>query len=108
MRQTGAARTAEVKEPSAFCQLARQLARVGRDFRSRGWALGTSGNFSAVVSVEPLRLAITQTGIDKQALREGQVILVDDEARTLNGPGRPSEETTLHLTIVRVKRAGAV
>ena len=48
-------RTAEAKELSAFCRLARQLARVVRDFRSRGWALGTSGNFSTVVSVEPFR-----------------------------------------------------
>ena len=108
MLQTSAARTAEAKELSAFCQLARQLARVGRDFRSRGWALGTSGNFSAVVSVEPFRLAITQTGIDKQALTEREIILVDENGRTVNGPGRPSEEVTLHLTIVRVKRAGAV
>jgi methylthioribulose-1-phosphate dehydratase len=108
MRQTSATRTAEAKEPSAFCQLARQLARAGRDFRNRGWALGTSGNFSAVVSVEPFRLAITQTGIDKQALTEREVILVDDQGRSLNGLRRPSEETALHLTIVRVKRAGAV
>jgi len=55
MLQRNAARTAEAKELSAFCRLARQLARVVRDFRSRGWALGTSGNFSTVVSVEPFR-----------------------------------------------------
>ena len=35
------------------------LAQIGRDFYRRGWVLGTSGNFSAVESRNPLRLLIT-------------------------------------------------
>ncbi len=102
------ATTAKSRRFSAHRQLARQLARVGRDFCTRGWVLGTSGNFSAVVTAEPLRLAITQTGVDKATLRPYQIIMVDGEGETLEGPGRPSEETALHLTIVRVRRVGAV
>ena len=81
---------------------------MGRDFHSRGWALGTSGNFSAVVSAEPLELAITRTGVDKAALTPRHVILVDREGRMIDGEGRPSEETPLHLTVVRAKGVGAV
>ena len=31
-----------------------RLADLGREFYRRGWALGTSGNFSAVIDREPL------------------------------------------------------
>ena len=50
------------------------LAELGRQFHHRGWVLGTSGNFSAVVSSEPLRLAITRTGVDKGALTAKQIV----------------------------------
>ena len=36
-----------------FSALASGLAEVGQGFYRRGWVLGTSGNFSAVVSREP-------------------------------------------------------
>ena len=35
----------------SFAELAAQLAEIGRQCYARGWALGTSGNFSAVVLV---------------------------------------------------------
>ncbi|MGH9448546.1 MAG: class II aldolase/adducin family protein, partial [Terriglobia bacterium] len=35
------------------------LCQTGRQFYDRGWVLGASGNFSAIVSRIPLRLAIT-------------------------------------------------
>ena len=47
----------------AFAEMAVRLADVGRQCYARGWALGTSGNFSAVVSRDPLRLAITTSGV---------------------------------------------
>ena len=52
-------------------QLSRRLVEIGREFYARGWVFGTSGNFSAVTQREPLRLAITSSGRDKGALREG-------------------------------------
>src|SRR6266849_13748 len=51
-----------------FAEAAACLAEIGKGFHARGWALGTSGNFSAVISREPLRLAITSTGLDKGSL----------------------------------------
>jgi methylthioribulose-1-phosphate dehydratase len=89
-------------------KLAGDLVSVGRDFYSRGWALGTSGNFSTVISRDPLRLAITSSGVDKAALSPDHILLIDDTGDVLEGSGRPSAETLLHLAIVRLLGAGAV
>jgi methylthioribulose-1-phosphate dehydratase len=91
-----------------FSALAASLAEVGRSFYSRGWALGTSGNFSAVVSREPLRLAITSTGLDKGALTPSHFLEIDAAGTVVRGDGKPSAEAQLHLTIVKVLNAGAV
>jgi methylthioribulose-1-phosphate dehydratase len=88
--------------------LAERIAELGRQAHRRGWALGTSGNFSAVVSREPLRLAITASGVDKGRLAPAQVLEIDGEGRAVRGRGRPSAETSLHLAIVRARAAGAV
>jgi len=84
------------------------LAELGRSFHARGWALGTSGNFSAVVSRDPLRLAITSTGLDKGCLTADQFVHLDESGTVKHGSGQPSAETALHLVIVRVRGAGAV
>lgn len=88
--------------------LASQLAETGRGFYRRGWVLGTSGNFSAVVSRAPLRLAITATGLDKGTLAPAGFLEIDEGARILRGHGHPSSETPIHLSIVRERGARAV
>jgi methylthioribulose-1-phosphate dehydratase len=88
--------------------VAAELADVGRGFYARGWVLGTSGNFSAVVSREPLRLAITSSGVDKGTLSTDDILLIDGEGKVLEGKGRPSAETLLHLGVVKLRGAGAV
>lgn len=81
---------------------------IGREFHRRGWVLGTSGNFSAVIDREPLRLAITASGLDKGALTPAQILTIDEYGHVLDGDGRPSDETKLHLAVVRKRAAGAV
>ena len=95
-----------MEEPVAATE---RLAAIGRRFYGRGWVLGTSGNFSTVVSREPLRLAITASSVPKGTL-SAQDILECDERGTVVGPaaGKPSAETLLHLAIVRQRQAGAV
>ncbi len=93
---------------SAFTATSVALARVGRGFYERGWVLGTSGNFSAVVNRDPLRLAITSSGVDKGVLAPENILLIDEAANVLDGNGRPSAETLLHLAIARLRGAGAV
>ena len=86
------------------------LVRLGKDFHRRGWALGTSGNFSAVVERAPLRLAITASSVDKARLTADQILEIDDNGKVLSGggQGKPSAETLLHLAIVGKLQAGAV
>ncbi len=88
--------------------LASQLVDVGRHCYARGWALGTSGNFSAVVRENPLTLAITTSGVDKGLLEPSQIVEIDKRGRVVRGSGTPSAEATLHLAIVRSLGAGAV
>jgi methylthioribulose-1-phosphate dehydratase len=96
------------EETVEFSELATRLAEVGRSFYGRGWVLGTSGNFSAVVSRNPLRLAITRTGVDKGVLTADHVIQIDSHGETVEGSDRPSAEALLHLAVVRARGANAV
>jgi methylthioribulose-1-phosphate dehydratase len=90
-------------------EAASELADAGRDFYQRGWVLGTSGNFSAVASREPLRLVITPSGASKGALAAEDFLLVDETGRVDQGRGRPSAETAIHLVIYAGRPiAGAV
>jgi methylthioribulose-1-phosphate dehydratase len=91
-----------------FAEAAASMAEIGKGFHARGWVLGTSGNFSAVISRDPLRLAITSTGLDKGGLSPEQFLEMDDAANVVRGDGRPSAEALLHLAIVRGVEAGAV
>jgi methylthioribulose-1-phosphate dehydratase len=91
-----------------FAKLARELAAIGKGFYLRGWVLGTSGNFSAVVSRDPLRLAITSTGLDKGNLTSARFLEMDADSKIIRGKGKPSAEALLHLAIVRSREAGAV
>ena len=62
-----------------FAAVASAVARVGRRFYAHGWVLGTSGNFSTVVSRRPLRLAITSRGAPKGELAPRHILLCDDQ-----------------------------
>lgn len=86
----------------------RKLAELGRELHARGWALGTSGNFSVVTQKSPLRLAISSSGVDKSKMLPAHVMEVDQNGKALFGSRRPSAETLLHLAIIRNTQAGAV
>ena len=84
------------------------LAEVGRALHARGWATGTAGNFSAVLHREPLALAISRSSVDKGQLTPEEFLAVDGEGRRTEGEGKPSDETVVHLAVVRERGAGAV
>jgi methylthioribulose-1-phosphate dehydratase len=92
-------------DPSSVADL---LIEAGRDFYGRGWMLGTSGNLSARFASEPLRLAITASGAPKGALTPNHILQIDESGNVTHGAGRPSDETRLHLTVLRSRQAGAV
>src|SRR5437867_1456542 len=92
-----------------FAQAAERLVEIGHDFHRRGWALGTSGNFSVVIERDPLMLAITESSVDKGRMRVVQILRVDADGTALPGmTGKPSAETLLHVAVARTAGAGAV
>ena len=102
-----------------FAGLASRLAEIGRRFDARGWVLGTSGNFSAVVSRRPFRLAITASSVHKGRLRAVDVLQCDERGEVVQPARRASSgkeprarrasaETLLHVEIARRRGAGAV
>ena len=71
--------------------------------------LGTSGNFSAVVEKEPLCLAISPSGVDKAKVQAEQILLIDENAAVISEhKARPSDESFIHIRIVKERGAAAV
>jgi methylthioribulose-1-phosphate dehydratase len=94
---------------NSFTNIASNLASIAKGLHARGWLLGTSGNLSAVVEREPLRLAMSPSGIDKGELNPAQVLLIDEQTRVLSHHrAKPSDESPLHVRIVKERGAGAV
>jgi methylthioribulose-1-phosphate dehydratase len=92
-----------------FVQIASSLTSIAGGFYTRGWLVGTSGNLSAVVDREPLRLAVTPSGVDKGELIPAQVLLIDEQTRVVSDHlAKPSDESPLHVRIVKERGAGAV
>ena len=78
-----------------------RLAELGHEFHKRGWVLGTSGNFSAVVARDPLRLVITASSLDKGRLQPEDILEINAQAQVVGTKlGKPSAETLLHIAIV--------
>lgn len=78
------------------------------EIHRRGWCDGTGGNFSCVLSHEPLRLLMAPSGVDKGRVAPEELIEVDGRGTVVCGQGRASAETLLHLAIVEITQAGAV
>src|SRR5215813_13809893 len=92
-----------------FMEMAAGLAAVAKGFYARGWLLGTSGNLSAVIQREPLQIAMSPSGVDKGELRAEQLLSIDENARIVGQQGgKPSDESLLHIRIVKERGAGAV
>lgn len=94
---------------SDFATTAGLLTSAGRRLDGYGWLRGTSGNLSAVLDRDPLRLAITRSGTWKGDLTPDAFLEVDDRGAATGGHiGKPSAETLLHVAIARARGAGAV
>jgi methylthioribulose-1-phosphate dehydratase len=84
-------------------KLAAEMAETGRAFHARGWALGTSGNYSVVLKEKPLRLLVTSSGVDKARLDKKHFLHIDEHTNILRGEGRPSAESLLHVAVARAR-----
>ena len=104
--------SAKPEQRKSFRTVAAKLSAIGREFYRRGWALGTSGNFSAVISRNPLRLAISASGIDKSGLAPDGILKVNKTGRpatfsAISGV-EASAETLVHLAVAQIRGAAAI
>jgi methylthioribulose-1-phosphate dehydratase len=79
-----------------------ELIAAGREFYRRGWVMGTSGNFSSLISRDPLRLCITASGNAKGELDSSHFVELDEQCKVVSGAGRPSAESLLHIALYRL------
>ena len=87
----------------------KSLAAIGKEFHTNKWSLGTSSNYSVVLSQNPLQLLLTASGKDKGALVQSDFVVVDAGGNVIEGaPGKPSAETGLHLLLAQLSNTGAV
>lgn len=91
-----------------FAAAANQLASIGRLFYQHHWVLGTSGNFSTVLSREPFRLLITASGVHKGMMSPENFLEVNHKGEPIAGVRRPSAETLIHLAILSRFAAGSI
>ncbi len=86
-----------------------RLRECGRMFHRRGWSLGTSSNYSAVIGRNPLELIVTASGKDKSRLGlEDFVRIGADGLPTVAGQPASSAETLLHVGLAKRGDVGAV
>lgn len=86
-----------------------RLIEVGRMCWTRGWSLGTSSNYSTLITRNPQRLLITASGFDKGRLDSKTFVVVDSAGRPVRDDlPKPSAETLLHTVATRQPHIGAV
>jgi methylthioribulose-1-phosphate dehydratase len=93
---------------SDLAAAAGQLASIGRVFYQNRWVLGTSGNFSTVLSRDPFSLLITASGVHKGMMSSNDFLEVNRKGEPIAGLKRPSAETLIHLAILSRSTAGAI
>ena len=87
----------------------RALCKCVHELNAQGWCQGTGGNFSVTLQHQPFRLLITQSGCNKRYLDVTDLIIVGPGGKPIEGqPGKPSAETLLHYSIVKLTGAGSV
>jgi L-fuculose-phosphate aldolase len=75
------------------------LVSCGRRLDALGFAPATDGNIS--VRLGPHALLVTPAGREKGGLSPEELLLIDLEGGVVEGPGRPSTETPMHLLCYR-------
>ncbi len=85
------------------------LRQIGRYFFGRGWSVGTSSNYSVVISRDPLEILITASGKDKGNLGPADFVRVDSRTRpVVDEQPKSSAESWLHVAAASKSEIGAV
>jgi L-fuculose-phosphate aldolase len=77
------------------------LVRFGQMLHAQGFVAATDGNLS--VRLDSSRIMVTPSGFSKGMLQPEDMVIVDLEGNKLRGATDPSSETTMHLTIYRMR-----
>jgi methylthioribulose-1-phosphate dehydratase len=85
-----------------------ELAATVKWIHGRGWAPATAGNFSVVLSHEPLRLLMTPSSVDKGCVQPEDLVEVDEHALVLKGEGKASAEALIHVAIAQERHANVI
>ncbi len=85
------------------------LREVGAMLWQRGWSVGTSSNYSVVLSRDPLELLLTASGKDKGRLQPWDFVRVGSNGKpSVDGQPKSSAETQLHVVAAQQPGVGAV
>ena len=79
----------------------RQIVEAGRRLWLRGLVAASDGNISCRLTDGTF--LITPSGAAKGFLEPRDLLLLDEEGRVLEGGGRPSMETAMHLAVYRAR-----
>lgn len=77
------------------------LVRFGQMLHAQGFVAATDGNLS--VRLDSSRIMVTPSGFSKGMLQPEDMVIVDLQGKKLRGTTDPSSETTMHLTIYRMR-----
>lgn len=81
----------------ALHEIKRDVVHVCRKIDERAYVGGRDGNVS--VRISERSVLVTPAGVRKGDIEVGDLILVDRQGERLEGRGRPSTETAMHLRI---------
>jgi methylthioribulose-1-phosphate dehydratase len=100
--------TASQRDALPVAAAREQLIEAIHSLHRRGWAPGTSGNYSVLLEAEPFRLLMSPSGCDKGRLSADDLLVVDEHGTKLTGKSSASAETLLHITVIKHTGARAV
>ncbi len=79
--------------------LSEEIVKAGKRMYDRGYVASNDGNISARLDDE--RFLITPTGVSKGFMNPEDLIVVDLNGNLLEGNGKPSAESNMHIQIYR-------
>lgn len=90
-------------------ELIDQLCQCGQLFHLRGWSVGTSSNYSIVLSNEPVELIVTASGKDKGRLERIDFVHVGPDGMPVEtDQPKSSAETMLHVVLAEQPEVGCI
>jgi methylthioribulose-1-phosphate dehydratase len=86
-----------------------ELRECGQLFHRRGWSVGTSSNYSVVLSNDPVELIVTASGKDKGRLERGDFVHVGPDGQPIeDDQPKSSAETMLHVVLAELGSVGCI